>query len=350
MARTMAMATSERTDSTILPARSDRALVLMTPCSRPDYPMLNEVTRKPQGLVRVWLTMARFLLTTVFFLLAVQQVQAREFLCSAAVNYRQLEGSGFEFLDELKDLVEDYMNNNSWTDDQFETYELIECSIQIVFVDNFSMTSFQAQLILTSSRPIYGTTARTTLLQISDNQWQFNFAQGTPLIFETERFDQLTSVLDYYAYLMLGYDYDTFSELGGEAHFQKAKRIQQLATSANAIGWSTLENDGRARIIDQMTAPQYKLLREAYFKYHFEGLDHFTKDVDAARQAVLEVLSTMRDLYQELSRQYVFDIFFSTKYHELVGLFEASSVSSEAYDLLVDVDPSHLTSYNALIE
>ncbi|MDE2731644.1 MAG: DUF4835 family protein [Bacteroidota bacterium] len=294
--------------------------------------------------------MRKSLVIAAVLLLAVPQTQAREFLCTAAINYRQLEGSGFEFLDELKDLVEDYMNNNSWTDDRFETYELIACSIQIVFVESFTMTSFQAQLILTSSRPIYGTTARSTLLQISDNQWQFDFAQGTPLIFETERFDQLTSVLDYYAYLMLGYDYDTFSELGGEVHFQKAKRIQQLATTANAIGWSTLESDGRARIIDQMTAPQYKPLREAYFRYHFEGLDHFTRDASAARQAVLDVLTTMQELYQELSSQYVFDIFFSTKFHELVGLFEESDVSSAAYDLLVDVDPSHLTSYNALIE
>ena len=294
--------------------------------------------------------MPKTLLVATAFLLCVPQIQAREFLCTASVNYRQLEGSGFEFLDELKELVEDYMNNNSWTDDRFETYELILCSIQIVFVDNFSMTSFQAQLVLTSSRPIYGTTARTTLLQISDNQWQFNYSQGAPLIFETERFDQLTSVLDYYAYLMLGYDYDAFSELGGEAHFQKAKRIQQLASTANAVGWSTLESDGRARIIDQMTAPQYKPLREAYFKYHFNGLDHFTRDTATAREAVLEVLTILQQLYQDLTRQYVFDIFFSTKYHELVGLFDQSSVSSTAYDLLVEVDPSHLTSYNALIE
>ena len=305
---------------------------------------------KQQPVIRVRLLMRKSLLIAALLLLALPPTQAREFLCTAAINYRQLEGSGFEFLDELKDLVEDYMNNNNWTDDRFENYELIECSIQIVFVESFTMTSFQAQLILTSSRPIYGTTARTTLLQISDNQWQFDFAQGTPFIFETERFDQLTSVLDYYAYLMLGYDYDTFSELGGEAHFQKAKRIQQLATTANAIGWSTLESDGRARIIDQMTAPQYKPLREAYFRYHFEGLDHFTRDVSTARQAVLDVLTAMQELYQELSSQYVFDIFFSTKYIELVGLFEESDVSSAAYDLLVEVDPSHLTSYNALIE
>ena len=276
---------------------------------------------------------------------------AREFLCQVQINRRQLEGSGFEFLDELKDLVEEYMNNNSWTEDRFEPEERIECSMQIIFVNNLTLTSFQAQLILTSSRPIYGTTARTTLLQISDNEWQFNFAQGTPLIFETERFDPLSSLLDYYAYIMLGYDYDSFSKLGGEAHFQKAKRIQQLGTASNAIGWNTLENDGRTRIVDQMTAPQFKRLREeVYFEYHFLGLDHFTKDMNAAREVVLDVLTVMRDLYQDLSRQYVFDIFFTTKYREMVSVFEESNLSGDAYSLLVDVDPSHLTTYNELVQ
>ena len=283
-------------------------------------------------------------------LIPVSQTIAREFQCVAQINYRQLEGSGFGFLDELKDLVEDYMNNNNWTDDRFESEELIECSIQIVFLENFTMTSFRARLVLASKRPIYGTTAKTTVLQISDDNWEFSYSQGTPLIFEVERFDALTSVLDYYAYLMLAYDYDSFSEMGGEAHMQQAKRIQQLATAANAAGWSTLEREGRFRIVDQMTDARFKPLREAYFKYHFGGLDHFTQDTEAARGVVLEVLSTLHELYEDLSRQYVFEIFFSTKYEELVGLFEQSEESGAAYDVLSKVDPGHLTSYNDLVQ
>lgn len=275
---------------------------------------------------------------------------AREFQCTAQVNYRQLEGSGFSFLDELEGEIEDYMNNNNWTEDQFEVHELIECSIQVVIQQNFTLTSFRAQLILNSTRPIYGTMAKTPMLQISDEAWDFNYSQGTPLVFEVERFDGLTSVLDYYAYLMLGYDYDSFSEYGGEQHFQKAKRIQQLAVATNAVGWSTIDVDGRARIVDQMTSPRMRPLRQVYYQYHMEALDLFTLDMEVARAKVLEVLQTMSDLYDDQSRQYVFDIFFSTKSKELVGMFQDAEERGQVYDLLSDVDPSRLSNYNVLIE
>lgn len=280
----------------------------------------------------------------------VSTAMAREFRCSAQVNYRQLQGSNFTFLEDLEQQVEDYMNNNNWTEDQFEAHELIECSIQIVIQENFTLTSFRAQLILNSTRPIYGTMAKTSLLQIRDEAWDFNYSQGTPLIFEVNRFDGLTSVLDYYAYLMLGYDYDSFSEYGGEQHFQKAKQIQQLAATSNATGWSTLDIDGRARIVDQMTSPRMRPLRQVYYKYHIEALDLFILNQEDARMSTLEVLQMMSELYDDQSRQYVFDIFFSTKYLELVGIFENSEESGQAFDVLSDVDPSRLTSYNKLLE
>lgn len=275
---------------------------------------------------------------------------AREFQCTAQINYRQLEGSGFSFLDDLTEQVERYMNNNNWTEDQFELHELIECSIQIVIQENYTLTSFRAQLILNSTRPIYGTMAKTPLLQISDDTWNFSYSQGTPLVFEVERFDGLTSVLDYYAYLMLGYDYDSFSEYGGEQHFQKAKRIQQLAVATNAAGWSTMNINGRSRIVDQMTSPRLRPLRLVYYQYHIDALDVFILDQAAAREKVMEILQIMSDLYEDQSRQYVFDIFFSTKYKELVGIFLDSEQSGQAYDVLADVDPSRLSNYNVLIE
>ena len=277
-------------------------------------------------------------------------IHAREFRCNAQVNYRQLEGSGFSFLDDLEEQVEEYMNDNNWTEDQFELHELIECSIQIVIQENFTLTSFRAQLVLNSMRPIYGTMAKTPLLQISDEAWDFSYSQGTPLVFEIERFDGLTSVLDYYAYLMLGYDYDSFSEYGGESHFQTAKRIQQLAVTSNAAGWSTLDMDGRARIIDQMTSPGMRPLRQVYYQYHIEALDLFTIEPEIARAKMMEVLQMMSDLYDDQSRQYVFDIFFSTKYNELVGIFLDSDQQGQAYDVLSDVDPSRLSNYDRLIE
>ena len=274
-----------------------------------------------------------------------------QFACRVSVNYRQLSGSGFTFLDELRPLIQQYMNRNSWTEDRFEQDERIDCNLQIIFQEAITLTSFRAQLILTSRRPIYGTAQNTSVLQINDEEWQFDFAQGTPLVFEIERYDALTSVLDFYAYIMLGYDYDTFSELGGEAYFEKARRILELAQARSGIGWAALGGErSRAELITQLLDARFEPLRRAYFRYHFDGLDHFISDTDAARRTVLDVLTILQALDQDLQRQYTIDLFFSTKFQELTAIFEQSSLSAQAYSILTQVDPSHLTEYNALVE
>ena len=268
-----------------------------------------------------------------------------ELLCDVSINYRQLQGSSFTFLDELEELAEEYINDNVWTEDRFLEEERITCTMQIVFRQSITQTSFQADFIMTSRRPIYGTSATTKVLEINDKNWQFEFSQGTPLIFETERYNPLTSLLDFYVYIMLGYDYDTFSEFGGEEYFQKARRIHELSQAQ-----SSSSNNRRGKLIRELLDPRLKPLRQAYFKYHFDGLDHFITEPQRSRLVVLEVLATMQELYEELSRQSTLTLFFATKYRELTALFEQSSISSQAYSVLSDVDPSHLTSYQTLIQ
>ena len=274
-----------------------------------------------------------------------------QFFCRVTLNYRQLSGSGFTFLDELGPLIQQYYNRNTWTDDRFQPEELIDCAMQVIFQEAITLTSFRAQIILTSRRPIYGTTQNTSVLQINDDSWEFNFSQGTPLVFETERFDALTSVLDFYAYIMLGYDYDTFSELGGEEHFQKARRILELAQARGGLGWEALGSErSRAELITEILDPRFEPLRRAYFTYHFDGLDHFVSETDAARRTVLNVLTILQTLDQDLQRQYTIDLFFSTKFQELTAIFQQSSLSGQAYNILTQVDPSHLTTYNELVQ
>ncbi len=277
--------------------------------------------------------------------------QAQELSCRVSINFRQLSGSSFTYLNDLRQLIGEYLNRNAWTDDTFLSGERIVCQMQIIFEEAITLTSFRAQIVLTSRRPIYGTSQNTNVLQINDDNWQFDFSQGTPLVFETERYGALTSVLDFYAYIMLGYDYDTFSELGGEEHFRKARRILELAQARGGIGWDALGGDrGRAELITQLLDPRFEPLRRAYFAYHFYGLDHFISDPRNARLAVFDVLGTMQALDQDLSRQYTIDLFFSTKFQELTAIFQQSPLSVQAYGILTEVDPSHLTQYNSLVE
>ncbi len=279
------------------------------------------------------------------------RVVAQEFECRVTLNYQKLQGSDYTYLDELRTEIEEYLNERRWTEDRFEEFERIDCTFQIFIEEAVSLTSFRARLIPAIRRPIFGTTQSTTVAQFNDAEWQFTYAQGTPLIYDPERFDPLTSMLDFYAFVLLGYDYDTFSELGGTPHFEKARRIAERAQSFGAAGWSQLSGDrGRTQLITQLLDPRFRPLRKAYFDYHFNGLDHFVSATDRARTATLSTLQELNILIQSLGRQYAIDLFFSAKFQELPFLFEGSALSSQAYGLLVELDPSHLSDYNMLVQ
>lgn len=276
--------------------------------------------------------------------------QAQELNCSVSVDYSQLSGSNFTFLDELEQRVESYMNERSWTEDTFQEVERIDCSMQIIFQQAPSLTEFQARLVVATLRPIYGTTQATPVVRLNDPNWRFSYSRGASLIHNLGEYDPLTSVLDYYAYLILGYDYDTFSKRGGTPYFEQARRIAERARSAGGGGWSGIGgSQSRTDLIDQLLDTRYRPLRDAYFTYHFGGLDHFVSSTKKARNNVLTVLNNLSTLYEDVSRSYAIDMFFAAKYEELAAIFEEAPMSSQAYAILSEVDPSHLSEYDRLV-
>ncbi|MEZ4698949.1 MAG: DUF4835 family protein [Rhodothermales bacterium] len=305
--------------------------------------MSNAARRVSTRLNGLWLILA-------LWALASPSSRAQEFNCQVSVSIAQITGSDFTFLQELDEQIELYMNERPFTQDRFQDIERIDCFMQVIFEEAITLTSFQARLVLSSRRPIYGVPQVSTVLQISDASWQFNYAQGTPLTHDLERFDPLTSVLDFYAYIMLGYDYDTFSAFGGTPYFERARRIAALAESQGAIGWSDLgDNRGRKDLIEQVLDPRFKPLRQVYFDYHYDGLDAFVSETEVARSSILSAIESLDDLYDEMSRSYVFDLFFTSKAEEIAAVFDDSPLSSQAYDVLRRVDPANLSKYDKLV-
>ena len=274
---------------------------------------------------------------------------AQEFDCDVSVNYENLTGDDYNYLDGLGRQIQEYFNNRSWTDDSFLAFERIDCQVNIIFTDASGQRDYSAQLAVSMRRPIYGTTQSTTIIRFSDSNWQFSHTRGAPLVYEARQYDALTSVLDYYAYMMLGYDYDTFSALGGTPMFERARRIAEQAESLGGANWSTTDGSGRHDLVTQLLEQRFEPLRRAYFKYHYGGLDHFVTDTPQARTAVLETLRNLETLQSSLTRRYALDLFFSAKYEELVAIFDESPLSGDAYDVLTNVDPSHMSTYQALV-
>lgn len=286
----------------------------------------------------------------VLLLAPVQTSTAQEFRCSVSVNYASLTGTDYSFLDELRDRILEYMNRREWTDDRFLPDERIDCSIQVVATEATGLTNFRARLIVAMRRPIYGTAQQTTVLQLNDESWSFEYTRGTPLVFQPDRFHPITSVLDFYAFLMLGFDYDTFDLRGGQPYFQEARRIAQTAQGAGAAGWSSIGgNRTRGELIDQIVDSRYAPLREAYFHYHFGGLDSFLQDQEASRNTVLGVIEELATLRENVARSYYLDQFFSAKYQELAAIFKDSRQASQAFELLSVTDPPHVSDYSAMM-
>ena len=224
--------------------------------------------------------------------------RAQEFNCTVNFVLTNISGSSdFSFLNNLQRELQEYINKTVWTEDRYEFDERIGCSIQVTFLEAITLTRFRANAVITSKRPIYGSSQETRVVTIVDDEWVFEYAQGNPVVSNVDRFDELTTFVDYYVYLLLGYDYDTFSELGGTPFFERARRLADLGKNRNGFGWSDLAGErSRTSIVKELLDPRFKELRVAYFRYHFDGLDHFVRDPNTARDNVLNMLQTLKDL------------------------------------------------------
>jgi len=289
------------------------------------------------------------MLTAMLVAAGPRPVVGQELNCSVNLDISQLSGSDFDYLQDLERRLREYLNQRQWTEHRYRPEERIDCTFQIFIERTVGIQEFTAQLVVAARRPIYDTAQTTPTFRVKD-QWTFEFSRGSSLLFEPNTFDPLTSVLDFYAYVILGYDYDTFSPLGGTPYFQEARRIADLAATANASGWESLGNDQtRTALITEILRPRMQRLREATYRYHLEGLDRFVASTEEARATILAQLEVLDALTQDVSRSYALDIFFGTKYEEFAAVFRDSRLGSEAYTILTTIDPSHSSTYNALI-
>lgn len=288
---------------------------------------------------------------TIQFLVA-DDIRAQAFNCDVSLNDRQISDTSYEYVSELVPDLERYINENQWTNDRFEEQEKIRCRVRIVLTNVDNTDEFSAEVVFSIHRPIYNTVQESSVIILSDNNWTFNYPRNKSLLFDELQFDALTSFIDYYMYVLLGYDYDTFSELGGSPYFNMAQDILELAQGANHPGWGRSIGSQRNRygLINDLTNPGYEEFRSALYQYHRLGLDQFTLDPEGARAQILDALRRIRQSKQRASRNYLFDIFFDTKYLELVAAFRDANSQTrlEAYNLLTEADPGHSGDYEQL--
>ncbi len=277
---------------------------------------------------------------------------AQELNCQVTLNRTALSGSEYSYLDELREEVARYVNLRAWTEDVYGADERIDCRLQITITEAESQTSFLAQVVVQASRPIYGTAQTTPTVLLSDDAWAFNYTRGQNLAFDLNRFDALTSVLDFYALLILGYDYDSFAELGGTPHFERARRVAEVARATGADSWGGDLSEDRSRfsLVQELLDPTFVALRRAHFSYHVGVLDPFVRQPDQAWARALTTMGELHELFLQFNRRrYATDVFFATKHTEIAALLRDAPQRNQAYALLSEMDAAHMSTYDVLV-
>lgn len=281
---------------------------------------------------------------------AANALSAQEINAQVTLDRSQISSTSLEYLDDLPEQIEEYINQFRWTNANFNENERIKMSLQInlLSVENYN---FEAQIIVRSQRPIYNTTRNTVIFLFNDEEWNFEYNPNRTFLHDELQFDALTSLLDFYVYIVLGYDFDSFEELGGTEYYQRAQNIVSIAQTSSAIGWSRSSNQrNRTQLLSNLQQSNYEPFRKALYQYHRKGIDQFLNNAKKSRTQILSALEKMQQAQRQTSSSLLFDTFFNAKYREITSIFEDADpeVRLEAYNLLSTIDQSHLSEYQKL--
>lgn len=296
--------------------------------------------------------MGRLIIILVCFVLTTS-LSAQELNCQVTVSSQKIEGSERTIFENMQTAIYEFMNNRKWTNDVFSAEERIDCSILINITERVSSDVFKGTIQVQATRPVYNSAYNSTIVNLSDNDFQVQYAQFQPLQFsETNFVSNLTAILGYYAYLIIGMDYDSFSLEGGTPYFQKAQAIVSSAQGSNYSGWKAFEsNKNRYWIVENILNQTFKPLRKVMYEYHINGFDIMASEVEKGRANIALALQPLRELYRLKPNNFSTQLFFQAKSDELVNLFSAAPQieKGKIVDLLNLVDPGNASKYRKIL-
>lgn len=282
------------------------------------------------------------------------QLQAQELKCTVTVNSDQVQGTNKEVFNTLKQSIEEFVNTLRWTNMTFQEKERIDCNMLLV-VKSVQDNVFSCEFTCQSRRPVYGTSYNSPTLNFKDNNFVFTYQEYDRLDYQQTTFTtNLTALLAYYCYLIIGHDMDSFSKLGGTPYFQACESIVTAAQSASldnaeATGWKAFEsNRNRYALINNLMDEAFKKYRVFYYDYHRHGLDEMVNNVANGRARIAKDIKILKEAYNARPATYVINAFLDAKSDELVNIFKkgTSEEKKMVYDLLMDIDPTRQSTYD----
>ena len=286
----------------------------------------------------------------VLFLLP---VYSQELKCTVTINSDMVQGTNKSVFNTLQKSVSEFINSRRWSEMTYTTAEKIECSITIV-VKQVEGDQFTADIQVQSRRPVYNSAYNTTLFNFKDNYFTFDYKEFDQLeMNESTITSNLTAVLAYYAYIIIGYDLDSYTRLGGTPFFEVAERIVNAAQAADLVGWKAFESSkNRYALVNNLTDEAFKKYRNYFYEYHRLGLDEMSINMTNARSKVATGLPLLREANRARPSAIIIASFLDAKNDELINIFSKATdkEKKEAVEILMDVNPTQTERYEKILK
>ncbi|NQV54203.1 MAG: DUF4835 family protein [Flavobacteriales bacterium] len=277
---------------------------------------------------------------------------SQELNCQVQINSQQIAINDNTVFEAMQRSVYEFMNSRRWTNDKYRPSERIDCSLLIQINKRISTDTYEATFQISSSRPIYGSTYSSPLFRYQDESVVFKYLQFDVLDFSSNAYlTELTSILGYYAYVILAMDNDSYSLYGGQEHWQKAQQIVSNAQTSGQGGWLSFSSrNNRYWLVQNYLNDRFKPLRDCVYMYHRQGFDQMSENVQKGRSAVFEALKLTQKVHKAEPNSFNTRLFYTAKNDEIIKLFTKAEASekNELITLLETVDPANSNKYGGI--
>jgi hypothetical protein len=282
---------------------------------------------------------------------------SQELNCNVQISAQRIQGSNRVVFENMQRDIYEFMNNTVWTNNVYTYSERIDCNILINLTDQLSADEFNGTIQVQLKRPVYNTTYNSTILNFIDNNFRFRYVEFQTLEFDpTMHRYNLISVLAYYAYIILGFDYDSFAPEGGTEFFQMAEKIVLNAQNASEPGWKPYDgsrNRNRYWLVKNALDKEYEGVRQFNYEYYINGLDKMESKISEARISMVGSLRLIQDVYRRKPDpfMYLFQIVIDAKSDEIINIFSQAfpEEKSRVVQILTEIDPANKSKYEKIL-
>ena len=280
--------------------------------------------------------------------IAVADEESTELNCEVEVNSDKITDGSKDVFNELKQAVSDYMNTTKWTNATFGINEKIYCKLLFTISSYDNGTGLmKGDLQIQSQRPVFNSSYTTAVINFRDTKINFTYETGQQLLFsKTEMQDNLTAILNFWAYMIIAMDFDTFELKGGDPYYEEAAQVVRLAQSSGESGWKAFEdNTNRSAVISAYTETQTAPIRQMLYDYHRMGLDQMVVTVDKGRSTITHTLENLAKIYDAAPLSVCLTMFKDAKLDELINIYSKANMTEKesVYEMLYQVYPGDNT-------